>query len=234
MNPDPIVRYLQRLPTFVTFFFSIMLVSVFNKLSTVFNWSNGPTFDIRNLSQDLIVIGFIATLFFVVSVWLSFALLIERFPYTLDYTVFFFDVTRFSILFIIFNYAFLAGNPPYYVYYLAMLGVFHLLMAGWHTYRLRKNQAEEGTERTSDIRGHLMRMGTYFILAILYYVWVALPWAAAKPWVLHAAFVVITSGLLVYWNARRLVEIKTKARQAQEAAKAVEAAKAQPISAPAR
>jgi hypothetical protein len=234
MNPDPIARYLQRLPTFVTFFFSIMLVSVFNKLSTLFNWSNGPTFDILNLSQDLIVVGFIATLFFVVSVWLSFALLIERFPYMLDYTVFFFDVTRFSVLFVIFNYAFLAGNPPYYVHYLAMLGVFHLLMAGWHTYRLRKNQAEEGSERISDIRGHLMRMGTYFILAIIYYVVVALPWPTSKPWGLHAAFVVITSMLLVYWNVRRLAEIKNKAQQAQEAAKALEAAKAQPVSAQVR
>ena len=220
MNPDPIARYLQRLPTFVTFFFSIMLVSVFNKLSTLFNWSAGPSFDIRNLSHDLIIVGFVATLFFVVSVWLSFALLIERFPYTLDYTVFFFDVARFSLLFIIFNYSFLAGTPPYYGYYLGALGIFHLMMAGWHTYRMRSIQGEERAERTDDIRGHLLRMGTYFVLGIIYYVFVAIPWQASKPMGLHAAIVVVTSGLVVYWNARRLVEMKAKARHAQEAAKA--------------
>jgi hypothetical protein len=220
MNPDPIARYLQRLPTFVTFFFSIMLVNVFSKLSVLFNWSTGPTFDIRNLSHDLIVVSFLVTLFFVVSVWLSFSLLIERFPYTLDYSGFFFDVVRFSVLFMIFNFAFLAGNPPYYGYYLAMLGAFHALMAGWHAYRLRRFQGVERVERTADIQGHVLRMGTYFVLAILYYVTVALRWQTDQPWALHAAIVVITSTLLVYWNVRRLGEVKAKALQAQEAAKA--------------
>jgi len=224
MNPDPIARYLQRLPTFITFFFSIMLVTVFRELSVMFHWTTGPTFDIRNLSHDLIVVGFLATLFFVVSVWLSYSLLIERFPYTLDYTTFFFDVVRFSVLYMIFNFAFLAGNPPYYGYYIVMIGVFHLLMAGWHTYRLRHIQGVERAERTADIRGHLLRMGTYFVLAIIYYVFVALPWQASKPWGLHAAIVVITSVLLVYLNVRRLAEVKVKALQAQEAAKVQQAA----------
>ncbi len=224
MNPDPIARYLQRLPTFITFFFSIALVSVFNKLSVVFNWSTGPTFDIRNISHDLTVIGFISTLFFVVSVWLSYCLLIERFPYTLDYTTFFFDVVRFSVLFMIFNFAFLAGTPPYYGYFVVTLGAFHLLMAGWHSYRLRFIQGEERIERASDIRGHLLRMATYFVIAILYYVLVVLPWQASQPWGLHAALVVITSALLVYLNVRRLGEVKVKALQAQEAAKSQQAA----------
>jgi len=228
MNPDPIARYLQRLPTFITFFFSIMLVTVFRELSVMFHWTTGPTFDIRNLSHDLIVVGFLATLFFVVSVWLAYSLLIERFPYTLDYTTFFFDVVRFSVLFMIFDFVFLAGNPPYYGYYIVMLGVFHVLMAGWHTYRLRYIQGVERVERIADIRGHMLRMGTYFVLAIIYYVFVALRWQASQPWGLHAAIVVITSVLLVYWNVRRLGELKVKALQAQEAAKS------QPAAAPAR
>jgi hypothetical protein len=237
MNPDPIARYLQRLPTFVTFFFSIMLVSVFNKLSTLFNWSTGPTYDFRNLSHDLTAVSFLATLFFVVSVWLSYSLLIERFPYTLDYKTFIFDVVRFSVLFMIFSFAFLAGIPPHYWYYLAGLGVFHLLMAGWHSYRLRSIQGEERIERAGDIRGHLLRMGIYFVLAIIYYVFVAIPWNTSQPWGLQAVMVVITSTLLVYMNVRRLSEVKIKAQQAQEAAKALqaqEAAKAQPATAPVR
>ena len=228
MNPDPIARYLQRLPTFITYFFSIMLVTVFRELSVMFHWTTGPTFDIRNLSHDLIVVGFLATLFFVVSVWLAYSLLIERFPYTLDYTTFFFDVVRFSVLFMIFDFVFLAGNPPYYGYYIVMLGVFHVLMAGWHTYRLRYIQGVERVERIADIRGHMLRMGTYFVLAIIYYVFVALRWQTSQPWGLHSAIVVITSVLLVYWNVRRLGELKVKALQAQEAAKS------QPAAAPAR
>jgi hypothetical protein len=100
-----------------------------------------------------------------------------------------------------------------------MLGVFHLLMAGWHTYRLSHNQGAERGERIDDIRGHLLRMGTYFVLAIIYYVFVALPWKTSQPWGLQAAIVVITSILLVYWNASRLGEVKVKALKAQEAAR---------------
>jgi len=219
MNPDPLVRYLLRLPTLITFFFSVMLVTVFREMSTIFHWTTSPSFDIRKLSHGLTVISFVATLFFVVSVWLAYSLLIERFPYTLDYTVFFFDVVRFSVLFMIFNFAFLAGNPPNYWNYMGMLGVFHLLMAGWHSYRLRYIEGVERVERIADVRGHLLRMGTYFTLAIIYYVLVALRWEAAQPWGLHAALVVITSGLLVFWNARRLGELKNKVLQAQELAR---------------
>jgi hypothetical protein len=182
-------------------------------------------------------VSFLATLFFVVSVWLSYSLLIERFPYTLDYTTFFFDVVRFSVLYMIFSFAFLAGIPPFYWYYIAMLGVFHLLMAGWHSYRLRYIQGEERRERAGDIRGHLLRMGIYFVLAIIYYVFVTIPWKTSQPWGLHAVMVVITSALVVYLNVRRLSEVKIKALQAQEAAKALqaqEATKAQPATAPVR
>lgn len=224
MNPDPLARYLQRLPTLITFFFSVMLVTVFRELSVIFHWTTAPSFDIRNLSDDLIVVAFVATLFFVVAVWLSYSLLIERFPYTLDYTVFFFDVVRFSVLFMIFNFAFLAGNPPQYVYYILMLSVFHLLMAGWHTNRLRRIEGSERAERAGDIRGHLLRAGTYFLLAVVYYVAVVRPWPATQPWGLHAALVIITSVLLVYWNARRLGEMKNKALQAQAVAKQQQAA----------
>ncbi|MDR3575256.1 MAG: hypothetical protein P4L50_15460 [Anaerolineaceae bacterium] len=227
MNPDPITRYLQRLPTLITFFFSIMLVNVFTKLSVLFNWSTGPTFDFRILGHDLVAVSFLTTLFYVVSVWLAYCLLIERFPYSLDYTVFFFDVVRFSVLFAIFNFAFLAGIPPYYWYYIAALGVYHLIMTIWHSNRLRFIQSEERMERKADIRGHLFRMSTYFVLAILYYFLVALPWHVSPSWGLQAVFVIVTSVLVVVFNVRRLGEVQIKALQAQEAAKSQQAATTQ-------
>jgi hypothetical protein len=137
-----------------------MLVTVFRELSVVFDWTRAPSFRLRREPRPDRV-AFAATLFFVVSVWLSYSLLIERFPYTLDYSVFFFDVARFSVLFMIFNFAFLAGRPPQYMHYLAMLGVFHLMMAGWHGYRLRHVAGAERSERAADVRGHLLRAGSY-------------------------------------------------------------------------
>ena len=219
MNPDPLARYLQRLPTLITFFFSVMLVTFFREFMVTFKLTTGPVFDLSTPANVLIVISFIATLFFVVSVWLSYSLLIERFPYTLDYSVFFFDVIRFSVLYFIFSFSFLAGNPPNYFYYIGALAVFHLLMVGWHTNRLRHYQGTERTERVADIRGHLLRAGTYFLLAVIYYVTVTLRWEASQPWALHSALVVITCVLLVYWNAKRLGEMKAKALAAQAAAK---------------
>jgi hypothetical protein len=210
MTPDAVTRYLNRLPTLITFFFSVMLVTVFRELSVVFDWTRAPSFRPLDVSHVLIALAFAATLFFVVSVWLSYSLLIERFPYTLDYSVFFFDVARFSVLFMIFNFAFLAGRPPQYLHYLAMLGVFHLMMAGWHGYRLRRIAGAERSERAADVRGHLLRAGTYLALAAAYYVLVTLRWEAAEPWALHTALVVGASALLVYWNARRLGEMKAK------------------------
>ncbi len=220
MAPDSLARYLQRLPTLITFFFSVMLVTVFRELSATFGWTTAPSFDIGNLGHALTALSFAATLFFVVTVWLSYSLLIERFPYTLDYTVFFFDVVRFSVLFMIFNFAFLAGHPPQYLYYPAMLSAFHLLMAAWHGYRLRHIEGIERGERAIDVRGHLLRTVSYALLAATYYVTVTVRWPTAQPWSLHALLVAVTSGLLVYWNARRLHEMKVKAVQARAAGEA--------------
>lgn len=214
MAPDSLARYLQRLPTLITFFFSVMLVTVFRELSATFGWTTAPSFDIGNLGHVLIALSFVATLFFVVTVWLSYSLLIERFPYTLDYTVFFFDVARFSVLYMIFNFAFLAGHPPHYLAYPAMVSAFHLLMAAWHSYRLPHVAGAERGERARDVGGHLLRTGTYALLAATYYFTVTMRWEASEPWLLHALLVVVTSGLLVYWNARRLHEMKAKAGQA--------------------
>ena len=217
-NSDSLTRYLQRLPTLITFFFSVMLVTVFRELSVAFSWTSAPSFSFRELSHVLTAVSFLATLFFVVSVWLSYSLLIERFPYTLDFTVFFFDVARFSVLFMIFNHAFLAANPPQYVHYIAMLAVFHVLMAFWHAHRRRGLPADrtaERAERSWDVRGHLVRVGTYAGLALVYYLAVTMRWQASEPWVLHAALVLFTSALLVYWNAKRLGEMKAKALAVQ-------------------
>lgn len=106
-----------------------------------------PSFDVGNLGHVLIVLSFAATPFFVVTVWLSYGLLI-------------------------------------------------------------------------DARGHLLRaVVTYALLAgTSYYVTVTVRWTAtSQPWSLHALLVVVTSGLLVVWNARRLHEMKAKAVQAPAA-----------------
>jgi hypothetical protein len=218
---------LQRLPTLITFFFSVMLVTFFRELMVTFQLTTSPTFDLSTPGHALIVVAFTATLFFVVAVWLSYSLLIERFPYTLDYKVFLFDVVRFSVLYFIFSFAFLAGHPPDFWYYMLALAVFHGMMAVWHGNRLRHiPEGPERSERAADVRGHLLRSGTYFLLAVVYIATVTLRWQAAEPWAIHTVLVLVTCALLVFWNARRLMEMKAKALAAQAAAKQQQAAAA--------
>lgn len=226
MNPDPLARYIQRLPTLITFFFSVMLVTFFRELMATFQLTTNPTFDWSTPGHALTVVSFIATMFFVVAVWLSYSLLIERFPYTLDYSVFLFDVARFSVLYMIFSFSFLAGRPPDYYFFMLGLALFHAMMAGWHGNRLRHIQGPERAERAADVRGHLLRSGTYFGLAVIYYVAVMVRWDAAQPWAIHSVLVLLTCALLVFWNSRRLMEMKAKALAVQAAAKQQQAAAA--------
>ena len=218
MNSDPLVRYLMRLPALITFFFSVMLVTFFRELATVFDLTTNPNFDASTPADALILVSFLATLFFVVAVWLAYSLLIERFPYTLDYGVFYFDVARFSVLYLIFSFAFLAGHPPSYIYYLMTLVLWHLMMAGWHAYRLRHITGTERAERRADMRGHVVRMATYLVIAIAYVLLVVRPWSLAQPWAVHSLLVMLTSTLLVFWNARRLNNVRYKALEASKAA----------------
>ena len=57
MNPDPLARYLQRLPTLITFFFSVMLVTFFRELMVTFQLTTDPKFDWSTPGQALIIDG---------------------------------------------------------------------------------------------------------------------------------------------------------------------------------
>src|SRR3569623_1287562 len=103
MISDALARYVQRLPTFITFFFSVMLVTVFRQLSDAFLWTTGQTPDLSNPGSWLLIIAFISSLFFVVAVWLSYALLIVRVFYCLFYCHLVFDVERLSVVYMIFE-----------------------------------------------------------------------------------------------------------------------------------
>ncbi|HTJ57153.1 MAG TPA: hypothetical protein VL418_06255 [Devosiaceae bacterium] len=228
MTSDALMRYLQRLPTFITFFFSVMLVTVFRQLGDMFLWTTGPAPDLGNLASWLVILSFSSTLFFVVAVWLGYALLIERFPYTLEYSHFIFDVVRFSVVYMIFEFAFLAAHPPTYFYFIGALGVFHTLMAGWHGSRMRGVSSVVRAELFADIRGHLFRAGVYYALTIIYLLTVTLNWQASGSWTMHAILVVITSAVLVFWNAERLRDMKAKALKAHADALAASATAAAP------
>ena len=226
MNPDPLARYLMRLPTLITFFFSVMLVTFFRELAVIFQLSTDPKFDWSTPADALILISFLATLFFVVAVWLAYSLLIERFPYTLDYGLFYFDVARFSVLYLVFSFAFLAGHPPSYIYYIVALarlasddGRMARLPSASHPGR----RTYQNAARTYS--GHLLRMGTYLVLAVAYYLCCRTRVGSLRA-MGHAKPVRGSHQRCCWsiWNARRLNDVRHKAIEASKAAELARAA----------
>ena len=67
-------------------------------------------------------------------------------------------------------------------------------------------------------------MGTYLVLAVAYYLFVVRVWEVSEPWAMQSLFVVLTSALLVFWNARRLNDVRHKAIEASKAAELAKAA----------
>jgi hypothetical protein len=204
-------RFAQRLPQFITMFFSFTMVGFFKTFTDTFHFTTGPAIDLGNGSQDLVMVAFLATLFWIVTAWLGYSVLIERYPYTADLGRFFFDVARFALLNFQMNFTFLAGQISSFQVYIFGLALWHLLMVGW--YAARSNQVpktEHRAEARRDIASHGIRCGTYLALGLIYYLAVA--GRASQPDAMVLRYVVagITFVLMTVWNLQRVIELRTR------------------------
>jgi hypothetical protein len=203
-----ITRILQRLPNLLTLFFSLTLVTGFRTLGDRFHWNSAPSFDLTSWADVLVMAGFITTLFFIVSVWLAFSVLIERNPYTLSFGRFYFDVARFAMLFALLNFAFLADKPAeFHAYIFAMMG-WHLLMAGWYMYQISIAPANVRSERSLDLRIHGGAAVIYAILGIVYYLTISRQWEVSQPQTLQGLLVLLTYAIIIGWSYWRLVDLR--------------------------
>jgi hypothetical protein len=204
-------RFLPHLQQFVTMFFTFTMVGYFKNFSDTFHLTTNPSIDFRNVSQVLILISFIVTLYWIVTAWLGYNMLIERHPYTMDLGHFFFDVARFSLLNFIMSFAFLAGSITSFQVYIFALALWHAMMIGWYIVQAGNatNSAAKGEAR-KDMASHGVRFSTYFILGLIYYFAVATqpdqPNAQLYRCVIAGAVFLIT----IVWNSRRIVEIRAR------------------------
>lgn len=230
MTPTASTRFLQHLPQLITLFFSITLVNGFRLLADQFHWSTGPTFNLFSLPQFLLAVSFGVTMFWIVTAWLGYSLLIERHPYTLNFARFFLDIIRFSLMFALLNFAFLAGTPGSYHIFLLTLTLFHMIVLGWYRAELRgASEPRQQREWRSGARNHAARVLTYGALGLVYYAGVAARPGAALAETLHVGIVALTCGALVVWNVRRLAELKALAlREAAPASTAAHSAQQPP------
>lgn len=205
------VRFLQRLPQFITLFFSLTMVNAFRLLADTYSWPTGPQFDLSNSSHVLIALSFSATLFWIVTAWLGYSLLTERYPYTLDLYRFLFDVVRFSMIFALMNLAFLAGRIESYHNFILTLGLWHALMAGWYLWRLHEiKDVARHQETQRDAASHGMRFATYLILGVAYYFGVATRVTDPSAEILRYIIVAATLLLMMWWNIRRIRDFKER------------------------
>jgi hypothetical protein len=211
--PTPIeARFVARLPQFITMFFSFTMVGFFRTFTDTFHFTTAPSFNIRDGSQDLIVISFFVTLFWIVTAWIGYSMLIERYPYTLDLGRFFFDIARFSLLNFQMNFAFLAGQIAYFQVYIFSIGLWHAMMMFWYILRARRPAGTGGRpEAQRDAVSHGLRMGTYVVLGLLYYFLVATRVALPGANVLRFVIAGVTFAIMVAWNFRRIREITARA-----------------------
>lgn len=210
MDISPASRVAQRIPNLLTLFFSISLVSGFSSLANYFEWRTAPSFDIRDWSDVLVLVGFATTLYFVISVWLAFSVLLERIPYSLNFGRFYFDAARFGLMFAILMWSFLAGQPAHFHHYIFGLAAWHVLMASWYALQLRSTQGSVHVERGRDLRIHGLGFLIYAALGVVYYFVVAQAWQESQAQMLYVALVLLTFVIVIARTSTRLLDLRTR------------------------
>ena len=205
-------RFTGRLPNLITLFFSLTLVNAFRLFADFYHWPTAPTFDFGNPAQVSVAVSFIVTIFWVATAWLSWSMLVERFPYTLHLGRFFFDIFRFSVMFAIMNFLFLAAKPESFQWYIFSFAFFYLMMAVWYVLRLRSAPDKaRRDEWAGDARGHALRTLTFLVLGVIYVVGVAAQPAASYAPALRWALVLLTFVAVVVWSVERLRDLVGRA-----------------------
>lgn len=211
MEPTPAVsRIVQRMPNLLTLFFSISLVQGFKALSDYYHWTTDPVFNFRDVSHLMMLLSFATTLYFVVSVWLAFNVLIERNPYSLSFGRFYFDVARFALMFALLMWSFLVVQPGKFHWYILGFGAWHLLMAIWYAGQRQTAQGDARRERGRDLRIHGTVSAMYFVLGALYWWLVAARWEASQPVALQIGLALAVFLIVIVWTTQRLADLRMR------------------------
>jgi len=206
--------FVQRLPQFITMFFSFTMVGFFKNFADTFHFTTAPSFDWKNGSQDLVVAAFFVTLFWIVTAWVGYSMLITRHPYTLDLGRFFFDVARFSLLNFQMSFTFLAAQIAYFQVYIFSIALWHAMMMGWYRWQAGELPSGARAEQQKDATSHGMRFATYLVLGLLYYFLVALRVGQPGAELLRYVIAGATFVMMTVWNVRRIRELTARARTA--------------------
>ncbi|QHV95976.1 hypothetical protein [Spirosoma endbachense] len=209
MEPTALSKVLVRLPNLITLFFSLTLVTGFRLLNDRFHWNTSPTFDITVWNDVLVLVSFLTTLLFIVTAWLGFSVLIERVPYQGSFNRFLFDTARFSALFPLLMWSFLAESPSHFQVFVWGLATWHLVMAIWYLWPvIIKNTSRTG--HSSDMLSHVIISGIYYALGLAYYLLIATKWDTAPNQSLRIGLVLVTMAVIAFWSVNRLRNLEKR------------------------
>lgn len=208
MDNNVLSKVLMRLPNLITLFFSLTLVTGFRLLNDRFHWNTAPDFDITDWNDVLVLASFLTTLVFIVTAWLGFSVLIERVPYHGSFGRFLFDTARFSAIFPLLMWSFLAEKPEHFHVYTFGLACWHLAMTIWYAYPYLTQRGTSPTGHVSDLRSHGMISLSYFILGFLSYTLVAKTWPTDPKPGLHIGMVLLTLSVIIVWSVNRLLNLQ--------------------------
>jgi hypothetical protein len=190
----------------VDIFFAIIITVGFEKflhvffLENIFKINSFELMSVVDIFSDPAVafntLVFFATYFWVISHWVFYHELIEKYPYY-NYKKFFVDIALFSLLFVIINMSFSAYNG-------INANLFVFLLVTWYSIATLWHLSDRGLRPLKAyIIPHLERILCYSILLALLYDPLSLE--EAIPWYRHFVMICVIVAM-ISWNVFRLTE----------------------------
>ena len=206
--PSLMARVLVRLPNLITLLFSLTLVAGFKLLNDRFHWSTAPSFTLTEWNDVLVLLSFLSTLLFIFTAWLGFNILVERVPYKDSFNRFLFDAARFSAMFPLLMWSFLAETTHYQVFAWG-LASWHLAMAVWYAWPMLFSRVHR-TGHSNDMLSHVVASVLYFGLGLAFNHLIAKAETSALNETLRIGLVLATQAVVVGWSVNRLVILQKR------------------------
>jgi hypothetical protein len=137
---------------------------------------------------------FFATFFWVISHWVFYHELIDRYPYYNSWK-FFVDITLFSIMFVIINISYLADDKAITPLFILLVAIWYFFSCFWHL----SDKTLRPVARY--LKPHIKRLATYSGLLVLLYD--PLSMSQITPWYRYGIMVAMIVAMIT-WNIHRL------------------------------
>ncbi|MDO9098695.1 MAG: hypothetical protein Q7U60_11325 [Candidatus Methanoperedens sp.] len=152
---------------------------------------------------------FLTTYFFIISDWIFYHELMDKYPYTKNYTRFFIDIIVFFLMFLLTYSAFISINTKLLVFYVANVAVWHLSVIAWHISAIKEYQNMK-QKIVESIKAHTIRFVWYTLIGISYFI---ASQFIANEIVTYSTVAVIVMISIWFFNLRRLNYFKTQTPQ---------------------